>query len=80
MKDFKQEAKEWAEKILKEQPQVEYNETAEQLHELMLFGSLLYAQNEKGEKVWLKRMIGDENFEVKPVSVLNGQIIIDDEK
>jgi hypothetical protein len=76
MNNFKQIAKEWAEKTLKEAPQTSFDETAEQFKELMLFGSLLYAQNEKGEKVWLKRITGNENYEVKPVSVINGQIVL----
>lgn len=72
MSNFKQQVEKWAEKTLEETPQTE--ELSEQMKELMLFGSLLYALNEKGEKVWLKRITGDETFEVKPVSVINGQI------
>jgi hypothetical protein len=57
-----------------ETPQTD--ELSEQMKEYILFGSLLYAQNEKGEKVWLKRITGNENHEVKPVSVINGQIVL----
>jgi hypothetical protein len=57
-----------------ETPQTD--ELSEQMKEYILFGSLLYTQNEKGEKVWLKRITGNENYEVKPVSVINGQIVL----
>ena len=75
MEEVKINAEEWVEKILKE---TVTDNLSEMLKEELIYGSLLFAQNEKGEIQWLKRMTGEENFEVKPVSVLNGQIIINE--
>lgn len=54
-------------------------ELEEQFKEFLIYGYLLFAQNEKGEQVWLKRITGDEDYIITPVSVLNGQIILKDE-
>ena len=58
---------------------IDKTELEEQFKKFLIYGSLLFAQNERGEKVWLKRIIGDEEYKVTPVSVLNGQIILKDE-
>lgn len=54
-------------------------ELEEQFKELLIYGSLLSVQNERGEQVWLKRITGEQEYKITPVSVLNGQIILDDE-
>ena len=69
--EVKDRAKKWAEEILKQNQ----TESEEQFKEYIMYGSLLYALNEHGNKVWIKRITGDENFEVKPVSVINGKIV-----
>jgi len=72
--EVKEKALKWAEEILKENQTV----SEEQFKEYVMYGSLLYALDEHGNKVWLKRIIGNENFEVKPVSVINGKIITEE--
>lgn len=77
MEEVKINVEEWADKILTE---TVTDNLSEMLKEELNYGSLLYAQDEKGELQWLKRMTGEENFEVKPVSILNGQIIMMESK
>jgi restriction endonuclease Mrr len=72
--EVKEKALKWAEEILKENQTV----SEEQFKEYVMYGSLLYSLVEHGYKVWLKRIIGNENFEVKPVSVINGKIITEE--
>jgi hypothetical protein len=74
--ETKEKVQKWAEEV------IEHNKTEfeEQFKEQLIYGSLLYALDEHGNKVWLKRLTGDEKFEVRPVSVINGKIVTDVDK
>jgi len=69
--EVKEKALEWAEEMLKENQ----TESEEQFKEYVMYGSLLYALDDHGNKVWLKRITGSGNFEFKPVNVINGKIV-----
>lgn len=55
-KIFKKEAEGW-------------QESYEQFIELMTLGSLLYKEDENGNRTWVKRLDKDVEFEVPPVKI-----------
>lgn len=63
-RDFKKEAEEWANEILKEYDSAEKimsdpsikQELDKQLIEFMTLGTLLFKEDENGNRVWIKRL------------------------
>ena len=63
-RDFKKEAEEWANEILKEYDSAEKimsdpsikQELDKQLIEFMTLGTLLFKEDENGNRVWVKRL------------------------
>jgi len=66
---------EWAEEELKKIEQ----EAKDSFLEFALLGSLLYETDEHGNKTRIKRINTETEFEVKPVSIIDGKIQLDEE-
>lgn len=69
MKDFKNLAEDWAEKVLSKQVEIPFEGTAKQLQEFLVLGSLIFDKDGK----WLPRLEKNQKFEVKPTQVKNGK-------
>ena len=72
MSNFKEAVEKWAEEVLAKSPKQSFEETANQVLELRLLGSLLY--DDKGN--WIPYFNWNEKIEVKPVKVKNGKIVL----
>lgn len=69
---FKQAAEKWAEGVLEKEPKQSFECIAQQRMEIDLLGGLYY--DDKGN--WIPYFDYSEKFEVKPVEVKDGVMII----
>lgn len=74
MKDFKNFARKWAEKTLEKHK--DDTKISDMFLEQRILGSLLFSVDENGDKTWIPRLEKDTRYEIRPIEVVDGKIVI----